>query len=199
MFDRLTELWERMAPRERRMAVLAGFAVVVILVGFVVGQVWDGLTALADENDAKREAIRTMEEKREDLMAARARTSDPVGQIGDEAVALGPYVEKIGTEVGVVSRTTRQVPGATKGKYHEVASLYTFYDLTLEQLARFLRRVETDSPVVVTTRLTVKRALSAKEKLDRVEVTISTWEKTKPAKKKEGEKPAAEPKKEEAP
>jgi Type II secretion system (T2SS), protein M len=198
MFDRLTEIWERMASRERRLAVLGGFAVVAILVAVVIGQVWDGLTALEEENDAKREAIRTMEEKREDLIAARGRTDDPVAKIGDEAPPLGSYLERISTEVGVKVQKTRPLPGTNKGKFHEVGLHAEFYDLTLEQLAKFLKRVETDSQVVVTTRLFVKRSTSQKEKLDRVELSVTTYEKAKAQKPKTAAAGDKE-KKEEAP
>jgi len=188
-----------MAPRERRLAVLGGFSLVMVIVVFIGGMVWDGMTALADDNDAKREAIRTMEEKREDLIAARSRVADPVAQIGEEALALGSYTEKISGEVGLQIKSTRPLPGATKGKYHEVPLQLTLYDVTLDQLARFLKRIETDSPIVATTRLFVKRSISAKEKLDRVEITVTTWEKVKA--KKAGDKPAVADKegKEEAP
>lgn len=190
MWDRLSELWERMQPRERRLAVLAGFIVFFGLIMFVVTQVWDGLGELADQNEAKREALRTIDEKREELLASRNRSGDPMTQIGDEAPSLGTYLEKISKEVGVEIKSSKPAAGAApKGsRFHEVAVQITLYDLTLDKLAAFLKRIETDSPIIVTQRIFVKRAMSQKEKMDRVEITVATWER---AKKKEAPKPAA--------
>jgi hypothetical protein len=67
-----------------------------------------------------------------------------------------------------------------KGKFSERLVEVKLKNLTLAELAEFLRRVETNSPAVVTQRvLVMKSAFGAPEKLDSADLTIAAYERIK--------------------
>ena len=176
MFDRIRDWWETMAPRERLLILGLGVTLVVCVFGWIGFQINDGLTELAEKNQATQDALDTIDERRDELMANRAGGSSPVAQIGATAEPLATYLEGIEGEIGVKISNVTPERTAPKGKFTEKSLQVTLYDVTVDQLARFLQRIEEKSPVVVTQKLHVKRSTSQPEKLDRVEVTVATWE-----------------------
>jgi hypothetical protein len=146
----------------------------------------DGLSNLEKQNSNTRLLLTSLAEKRDQLTADKSKEGQVAAMIGDEAPALGTYVEKIAGENGVQIRQQSEKPVATKGRFRELANEITLYDITVEQLAKLLHGLETTNPTVVTQRLDVKRSIMQKEKLDRVVITIATYERAKAA------KPAAE-------
>jgi PHD/YefM family antitoxin component YafN of YafNO toxin-antitoxin module len=177
MFERIGNWWERLEVREQRLVMVLAFAVLATGLGYAAFMVSDGLTSLSDGNDEVRQALQTLAQRKAEIIEARTR--GPEVAIGDEPTPLASYLERIGGEVGITIRAQTDKPIVTKGKYHEVALQITFNDITLEQLANFLKQVETQSPTVVTQRMYAKRALMSKEKLDRVEITVATYARTK--------------------
>jgi type II secretory pathway component PulM len=194
MFDRLSERWERMGPRERRLGGLLGVVVVVCAVLYVAFMIEDGLHDLERGNDDTRAILATLSNRREELIESRSKQGETTAMIGEEQTALPTYLEKIGGEVGVQIRAQTEKPTVARGKFHEHSTQITLYDVSLDQLARFLRGIETQSPVVATQRLQVKRSALQKEKLDKVDLTVATWSRAPAAKKPatpaaEGESP----------
>jgi Tfp pilus assembly protein PilO len=181
MFDRIRDWWERRELREQRLVMLLLAAVVVTGLGYAGFLVSDGLSELGNGNDEIRTALHTLSDRREDILEARTR--GPEVQIGEEPTPLATYLEKIGSEAGVTIKAQSEKPAVTKGKYHELALQITLNDITLDQLVNFLKKMETQSATVVTQRLYAKRSLLAKEKMDRVEVTVVTWARPKAASK----------------
>jgi type II secretory pathway component PulM len=175
MFERLSDMLERMGPRERRLLGLLGVVGVSVAVLYVAFLVQDGLHALERYNDDTRSVLATLDSRREELIEARSKQGETVAMIGDEAQALPTYLEKVGSETGVQIRAQAEKPTVAKGKFHEHSTQISLFDVSLEQLAQFLRGIETQSPVVVTQRLLVKRAVMQKERLDRVEITVATY------------------------
>jgi type II secretory pathway component PulM len=189
MFERLREFWERMGPRERRLASLAGFVVVGVAVLYVAFMIQDGLAAIERRNDDLRAVLTSLANRHDELVEARSKQGETVAMIGEEAQSLAPYVEKIGGEVGVQIRAQAEKPTVAKGKFHEHATQLTLYDITLDQLARFLKGIETQSPTVVVQQLKVRRSTLQKEKLDRVEMVVATYSRA-PARRPAGAAPA---------
>ncbi len=190
MWDRLRDSWERLGPRERRLATLFGIVLAgvgVLYVGFLIQ---DGLHELERRNDDARAVLATLESRRDDLMEAMSKQGETVAMIGEEATPLPTYLEKVGGETGVQIRAQTEKPTVARGKFHEHATQITLFDITLDQLAKFLRGIETESPIVVTQHLLIKRSALVKDKLDRVEITVATYARA-PATRKPGEKPAA--------
>lgn len=176
MFDRVREWWERMAPRERMLILALGVTLVVCAFGWIGYQINDGLDDLATKNSDTETALETIEERHDELVANRAGGTSAVAQIGAEAEPLATYLEGIEGEIGVKISSVTPEKTTPKGKFTEKSLQVTLYDVNIDQLARFLERIETKSPVVVTQKLHVKRSTSQPEKLDRVEVTVATYE-----------------------
>jgi len=190
MFDRLTAFWERLGPRERRLGAWLGVVVVVVALGYVAMLINDGLSNLEKQNSNVRLLLASLAERRDQIVESKSKQGEVTAMIGDEAPALGTYVEKIAGENGVQIRQQSEKPVAVKGRFKEVANEVTFYDITVEQLAKLLHGLETTNPTVVTQKIDIKRSIMQKEKLDRVVITVATYERAKAPK---GEAPAPAP------
>lgn len=182
MFDRLTAFLERLGPRERRLAGWLAVVFVVVGLGYVGILINDGLSNLEKQNSNTRLLLTSLSERRDQLTADKSKEGQVAAMIGDEAPALGTYVEKIAGENGVQIRQQSEKPVATKGRFKELSNEITLYDITVEQLAKLLHGLETTNPTVVTQRLDIKRSIMQKEKLDRVVVVVATYERAKAAK-----------------
>lgn len=176
-FERLKDRWENMAPREKRLASLLGVATVIALFGYIGFQISDGLKQMAKRNERTRDAIAALEKHADDLMNGKVKTGSVVS---DAPVSLATYLEKIGNDVGVpLPETTESSHPAKSPKFTEHTIDVTLRNITIDQLAQFLRRVETDEPSVVTQHLNVKPYRSDHVHMD-VELTIATYELNKP-------------------
>lgn len=172
--ERLREWWDGLGLRERRLMALFGVAAALTGVLYLVFLVSDGLHALEQKNADVRAALATLEQKRDQIVEDRGKQGDAVSQIGAEATPLATYLEKVGAEVGVQIRNQSDKPTVTKGKFHELALQITLFDVTLDQLAQYLKRIEAQ-PTIVTQGLKIKRSTMTKDKLDRVELTVATY------------------------
>ena len=194
MFDRLTAFLERLGPRERRLAGWLGVVFVVVGLGYVGMLINDGLSNLEKQNSNTRLLLASLAERRDQLTTDKSKEGQVAAMIGDEAPALGTYVEKIAGENGIQIRQQSEKPVATKGRFRELANEITLYDISVEQLAKLLHGLETTNPTVVTQRLDIKRSIMQKEKLDRVVITVATYERVKaPKDKAAAEAPAPAP------
>lgn len=182
MFDRLTAFLERLGPRERRLAGWLAVVFVVVGLGYVGILINDGLSNLEKQNSNTRLLLTSLSERRDQLTADKSKEGQVAAMIGDEAPALGTYVEKIAGENGVQIRQQSEKPIASKGRFKELSNEITLYDITVEQLAKLLHGLETTNPTVVTQRLDIKRSIMQKEKLDRVVIVVATYERAKAAK-----------------
>jgi hypothetical protein len=173
---RLRDWWEHLAPRERRLMSLLGITAVVCVFAFIGIMINNGLSELEKKNAAMRTALRTIDERRDVIVGASSQDSAVLAMIGDTAPPLATYLEGIEGEVGVQIRNSTERPALPKGKFKEHALQVTLYNVTLAELTEFLRKIETKSPAVVTQRIYVKRSSSSPDKMDRVEITVATWE-----------------------
>jgi hypothetical protein len=190
MFDRLRDSYERLGPRERRLASWLGIVVVVCGLAYVGFLINDGLTNLEKDNANVRLLLASLEERRDTLVDDAGKKV--VALIPEEAPALGSYIEKIASESQVPIKATNDRPVATKGKFRELSSEVTMYDITVDQLAKFLHGLETTNAAVVTQKIDVRRSAMTKEKLDRAVVTVATYERGKSAKAAVPAPPAGE-------
>jgi hypothetical protein len=181
MLDRVRESFERLGPRERRLASWFGVVLVVCGLGYVGILIHDGLADLESQNDNTRYLLASLEERRDALMSEKSEQGRILALITEEAPAIGTYVEKIAGENGVQIKAQSEKPTTTKGKFHELSSEITFNDLTLEQLAKLLRGLETVNPIFVTQKLDIRRSTMQKEKIDRVTITLATYQRSKAA------------------
>jgi hypothetical protein len=188
-FEALKDRWENMAPREKRLLGLLG-ALLVGAVFLIIGwQIRSGLSDLESKNAKTRDALRLITEHQDEIYAKRNSTDNPEQRIPDTAQPLATYLDGIATQVGVTIPEQSERPVVKRGKFDELSIDIKLRGVSLDQLSKFLRLVETSGQAVVTSRLYIKPYISAHEKLD-VELTIAAFEKSKtPAKGKT--KPAA--------
>ena len=183
--ERARARWERLAPRERRLVVLVGLTTLACVFGLLIMQVQDGLAAIRAKNAETQAALHTLTQNRAEILAHRSAPGDAAATIGDEAPRLATYLETIANEVGIQIPESTERPPTTKGKFLERTVEVKLRGLSVEQLANFLAKVETQSPIVVTQRLFVKRSSFSQDgKLDAVELTVGTYER---ARKDKGE------------
>ena len=181
--------WEGATPRERRLvAALAGVFVLCVfaLIWRVVGS---RLDALGTKNAESREALRMLDQHREALAQPRSGKAAILAALERPAPQVGTYLEEIAKDLNVQIAESSDRPAATRGKYQERTTDVTLRGITLAELSELLRRIETNSQQVVAQRLViVKNKFGAEDKLERVEMTIATYEKTKEKPKKDGAK-----------
>lgn len=189
MFDRLSDSWERLGTRERRLFSLLGITVVVCGVLYVGFMIQEGLSDLEKHNDDTRAVLSTLDARRDELLEAKSKHNEATGQIGEEPIALGTYLDGPASEAGVQIKAQTEKPTVSKNKFHQHSIQITLFDVTLDQLAHFLRAIETKSPVVVTEKLSIKRSTMVKEKLDKVDITVATY--SRPGARKPGAAGAA--------
>jgi hypothetical protein len=183
--DAFREKWERWTPRERRLVVLLAATFAVFVVGLVGRQIFSGLSTLEEKNERTRNALKLLEENREDLIAARSKAGAEMSVFDTSAPPLATYLEEIANELGIQIPESTERQGAPKGKFAERLVEVKLKNLTLAELAEFLRRVETKSPAVVTQRVMVmKSAFGQPEKLDSADLTIAAYERAKDTGKK---------------
>jgi cell division protein FtsB len=167
--DSLRDRWEQMPPRERRLVTILVTTIVVGVAFYVALGIRDGLVALEDKNQQKREALRALA-----LYRTGAATTQSVVQIPAEAEKLDRYIDGIIQKIGIESPRYPQPKDTKKGKYIERTFKLKFDDLTITQLKDFLERIETGSKVVIVKELHVKVNFRDKEKLD-LDLTVATY------------------------
>jgi hypothetical protein len=177
-FEGLRDRWENMAPREKRLVIALGVTAVVCVFGFIGLQIRGGLADLEEKNGQTRYALRLIDEHQDEIFAKKNSPEDPERLIPETAQPLTTYLDGIATQVGVTIPEQSERPAQVRGKFHELSVDIKLRGVTLDQLARFLKLVETSGQAVVTQRLYVKPYVSAHDKLD-VELTIAAYEKLK--------------------
>jgi hypothetical protein len=175
----LMDYWERMAPRERRLVTLLGIVVLVGLFVIIGVQIKRGLSSLEDQNAATLEALELLEKKQAQDAEPKTIEQMAAESIGETSPPLGSYLEDISKSVEItVRQATARPPGPPKGGFIEKAVDIELRGITLDQLARFLKQVETRSPGVVTQRMYVKPYIGDRVRLD-ADLTISVFERVK--------------------
>jgi Tfp pilus assembly protein PilO len=186
--DRLQNRWEALEPRERRLVALLGLTFVVCVFGYVGFTITDGLAELGRKNEQARSDLRLIAERHDDLLEAKFRQQGEGDPFRAEAPPLATYLEEIAKEVGVQIPESSERPPSTKGRFQERTIDVKLRGLTVDQLAQFLRRVETRSLQVVTQRVYVRTTFSQKDKMD-VELTVAAFERTHKADGKKDKAP----------
>jgi Tfp pilus assembly protein PilO len=178
-FEQLRGRWESLAPREKRL-VLAFFVVAVVC---VLGAVWmkvsRSLSRLETQNATAREALRLIAEHQDEILEKRNSLDAPERMIPETAPPLQSYLEGLATQAGNITITdSTERPVVVKGKYRELSVDLSLHGVSLDQLAKFLRLVETSSTAVATQHIRIHPYVSAHDKLD-VDLTINAYEKAK--------------------
>ena len=179
--ERLSDRWEQMAPRERRLVAILVSVLAVGIAFYVAIGIRNGLSDLEQRNEARREALRALQLY--DAGAAAKRGNDV--KIPGEPIKLDRYVDGIIQAAGIDSPRYPQPKDAKKNEFVERSFKLSLPKLTIAQLRSFLEKLETGSKVVVVKELHIKRrSFSDEETLD-VDVVVATY--YKPAKSSKDE------------
>jgi hypothetical protein len=185
--SRIRAQWERLSLRERRLLTLFGgclIALVVFSVGYVIA---DGLRAIDVRNREMRQALKDMSAHRDEFIRAKAESGAWERKIPPEGKgqALQGFLESTAKELDITIPEMNERPAQARGKQFVEKSVdIKLRGLNLQQLAEFMRKVETTSQnVVVVSRLFVRTRFNQHDQLD-VEMTVSTFERGSPEKPK---------------
>ena len=177
--DRMQELrdkWERLSQRERTMVGAMGVTFVImvtLIVGFLIT---DGLSTMEEHNADMRQALRDLDTQRDKYIQMRAKTAQMETRLGSQPVQLQGYVESAAKEAGVEISDSTDGPAAAAGKkFIERSVALHLKPMTIDQLTRFMKAIETGRSLVVVTSLSVRTRDDKHEQLD-VDMTVATYE-----------------------
>jgi hypothetical protein len=184
--------WERLSLRERRLLTFFGgcfMALIVFGVGYVIA---DGLSTIDVRNRDMRQALKDIASHRDEFIRAKAEGDRWKLRIPEEGKgqALQGFLEAAAKELDITIPEMNERPAQARGKQFQEKSVdIKLRGLNLQQLAEFMRKVETTSQnVVVVSRLFVRTRFNQHDQLD-VEMTVSTFERGAPEKPKGPGKP----------
>jgi hypothetical protein len=171
--------WERLSLRERRLLTLLGgslMALVVFGVGYVIA---DGLSSIEARNRDMRQALKDIGAHREEFVRALAESGAWERKIPVEGKGqpLQGFLESTAKELDITIPEMNERPPQQRGKqFIEKSVDIKLRGLNLQQLAEFMKKVETPpTQVVVVSRLFVRTRFNQHDQLD-VEMTVSTFE-----------------------
>ena len=168
--------WNRMAPRERRLAGILGGVVVVAIVAAVAVLTVQSLAEIRDNNEAARDALAAIAKHRDEFQDAKNKMAAQEARIGHEPPQLAADLEAAAKEVNIAIPETQSRPAVPVGKrYLEHSVDVTLRQVDLLSLSKFLNKVESGRRLIVVSRMSLKRAFAEGEKLN-VSMTATTWE-----------------------
>jgi general secretion pathway protein M len=171
--------WNRMAPRERRLVtglIGAVVAFVVLVTGFLI---FSSLRDIEESNNEAREALADIARHRDEYLEAKGRMQAQEMRIGSEPPQFAFDLEEAAREVSIQIPETNEHPPVPVGKRylgHKVDVKLRQVDL--QQLSKFLSRLENGRRLIVVTQLRMRKHFSDAGKLD-VELTAEAFEKVK--------------------
>ena len=169
--ERGRERWERMNSRERKLTVALALTFVVCIVAWLAFMARDHMADIESKNKTSRKALRALAQHR--AGAARQSSADKV-EIPESPVALDSYLEEIIGELELESPTYPAPKSSEKGSFVEWSFRVELKELSIEEVAEFLEKLETRSAVVVVKELTIDTSFKDKEKLD-LELVVATY------------------------
>lgn len=178
--ERARDFWDRISPRERVMVLALGLAAPIILALWLGLNIADGLAAKEKSNQQMRKALLVLAD-----LKARGLDTGPknnvVETMGTEPLSLDSYLDDAAKKAGFTLKGTTPRPPAPKNGFVTTTVQCSVKELPIDQLRKFLQEIEQGSPVVMITKLEIKRNFREKEKLDAT-LEVSTYSKEPPPK-----------------
>ena len=172
----LRDKWERLSQRERTMVGAMGvtfFIMVTHIVGFLIT---DGLSSMEERNADMRQALRDLDTQRESYLRMKAKVAQMETRLGTTPVQLQGYVEAAAKEAGVEISDSSDRPAAPAGKkFIERTVDIHMKPMTIDQLTKFMKAIETGRSLVVVTQLSVRTRDDHHQQLD-VDMAVSTFD-----------------------
>lgn len=184
----------RLAPRERRLLLVLGGAVVGFAI-LVVGYLFVGsLRDIAQTNEDAREALATIDKHKDEYLDAKSRMMAQEVRIGAGAPQLAADLEAAARDVGIQIPETNPRAPVPAGKSHvEHGVEVTLRQVDLESLTKFLSKLETARRLIVVSQMNIRRRFSEGDKLD-VKLTATAYERVKEDRTKKRPAPAGKTK-----
>ncbi len=164
--------WDRMNPREQRLVLLLGVALVVCVIFTLYSRIQSGMKDLEKQNAKARKALRSLAIYRN--AKAQAQGDGTEVKIPAKAIELDSYMENIISELELTSPTYPALKTVSVGTYEELSFEIELKGLSIESMSQLFEKVESGSKLVVVKELNVDRNFRDKEKLD-VEFTLATY------------------------
>ncbi len=172
----LRDKWERMSQRERTMVGALGVTfvlMVTLIVGFLIT---DGLSSMEERNADMRQALRDLDTQRDSYLRLKAKAAQMQTRLGSTPVQLGGYLEAAAKDAGIEIPEQNPRPPAQAGKkFIERTVDLHLRAVTLDQLTRFMKAIETGRSLAVVTELSVHTRDDKHEQLD-VDMSVSTYD-----------------------
>jgi hypothetical protein len=172
----LRDKWERLSQRERTLVGALGVTFVVLMTLGVGYFITDGLETLDQRNSDMRQALRDLDTQRDAYVRMKAKAAQLETKLGQTPVQMQAYLETAQKEAGVeIPESTPREQATSNKAFVERDVDLRLGAVTLEQLTKFLRAVETGRSMVVVSALNVRTRDDKHEQLD-VTMTVSTYE-----------------------
>jgi type II secretory pathway component PulM len=172
----LRDKWERLSQRERTMVTALGVTFVIMLTLIVGFLITDGLASMEQRNADMRQALRDLDTQRDSYLRMKAQSSQLATRLGQTPVQLAGYVEQAAKEAGIEISEQSELPPTAAGKrFVEHGVSLRLRAVTLEQLVKFMRTIETGRSLVIVTDLQVRARDDKHEQFD-VEMSVATFE-----------------------
>jgi len=184
---RLRERWERLSARERTLLSAMGatfLAMVTIISGFLIT---DGLSNVEEHNSEARQALHDLETQRESYLKSKAKAAQLETRLGKTPVQLQGFLEQVAKDVGVEIPESNEEPAQVGKQFTARSVQIRLKQVTIENLTRFLRGIETGPNIVVVTALNMRTRDDKHQELE-VELTVTTYDRNPEKKEKEKEK-----------
>jgi type II secretory pathway component PulM len=175
--NRISDLkrsWDRLAVRERRMVIglaVALVLVVVFLFGFIIQS---GIEELEENNAAIRKALVDLEQHKDAFVAQRQRQATIDSRIRG-GLELNGFLETKASAAGVSIAESGEIQPVQGDRYVQRGMEIKLRKVSIEQLAKFMKEIETSEHLVQITSLSINTRWNQHQDLD-VEMTVSTYE-----------------------
>jgi type II secretory pathway component PulM len=190
--DKARDFWDRISPRERKLVILLGVAVPIVVAIWLGLQIRDGLLDIEARNAKTRRALVVLTDLR--ARGPIQPVDDVVSTMGVEPISLDTYLRNAANKAGFpIKGTITPRNPVTRNGFVTNSVQISLDDLELEKLKAFLQEVETATKVVVVTNLDIKRDFKDKKLVD-AKLEVSTYSKEKPAQTDEKGEGSAEKK-----
>lgn len=176
--DRIQDLkgsWERLSPRERSMVSGLGAALVLGVVVFVGFTIQSGLEELEENNEAMRKALRDVDQNKDAYLVQRQRLAALEVRISRTPVELNRFLETAASTAGVSIAESGETQPVQGERFVQRGMEIKLRKVTIEQLGKFMKEIETSQQLVQITTLSVNTRWGQHQDLD-VEMTVSTFE-----------------------
>ena len=172
----LRDKWERLSQRERTMVGALGVTFVImvtLIVGFLIT---DGLSSMEERNADMRQALRDLDTQRDHYLLMKSKVAQMATRLGSQPVQLQGYLESAAKDAGVEISDSTDLPSQVAGKkFIEHTVDLHLRPVTLDQLTKFMKAIETGRSLVVVTGVEIRTRDDKHEELE-VEMWVSTYE-----------------------